>query len=1475
MLRQKAHYTILDYEQKPIVMADNSPMDVRGKIQAEVKLGGILFPAEFLIIDRLGYDVIIGQDILETTKANINIHTKTLSLYDGLVNIQMSHSGNFEFVKTITAVTIPPLSEAIVSVQCTHRPNSGDYMIEGHSTAANHPLLIGKSLINIRNITYPCRVMNITEKEVKLKSKTILGILSPVMVENAFHSKYENVRETKPKTNHEEQLKAVSDKGISLANCAITGNDFHSLVDLLYNNLDLFATSLKELPGCSVLKLRIETGDSPPVKLRSYRQSPEDRAEISRQVNELLDAGIVTHSDTPYSSPVLLVKKKDGSKRLVVDYRVLNSQTALISWKLNTFDEILDCISEKRPTLWSTLDLRSGFWQTALDEETAHKTGFETNEGTFCFQRTSMGLCNAPSHFSCLMSKIFQGLAFETLVIYIDDLLLFARDPGTMVRNLGQAFDRLRNANLKLHPSKCNFGVKEVVFLGHRFDSNGYGVNEDKIKIVKNYPVPKNPKQIKQFLGLASYYRRFVKSFSTIAEPLRNLLRKDVPFVWSDDCQTAFDKLKTALTTAPTLALPDFTLPFVLTTDACTTGIGWTLSNKHLDGSDRVCSFGGRSLRPNERNWCVSELEGLSMIEGIRANHVYLAHKPFEIVTDHRALIFIKSMKLPSSPRLTRMSLFLQGYNFNIIYKPGPQNMVADALSRIPYGEAEVIEPDDSEVIANVNLSDRVLIEFDIDRVNGITEMNNVAVMDDVELPTLDDIRESVTHCPDFGPMYKYLEQGVLPSDDEVARKLVLKSQEYVLREGVLYHLYTPRTKRLDRAMSTISQVCIGQCLHEKIIRSVHLSCSHLGFNRLYDTIKSRFYWDKMYTEIHDFVTTCFECQRCKPNTHPLRNPVGKLDLALPLTRWNLDIHGKYCVSDGKKYVLAFICTTSGWAELIPVENTSAEVVVQAIHDHIICRYGLCRGLTIHSDCGSAFISKLTKLYCDKFGITQSFSSPYNARANSRVESLGNSINSALRLLCESQSDWSKHLQSVAYSLRASASSNIILSPFETIFARKMEIPCDLILPEVSIGDLKAHVRDVGERLKVLGQIALQNAIESGDRSREQKNKDAQLPPYKVGDRVLLNDTTIKKGQCRKLHAQWKGPYCIIAMLPGQSFKLQHCISGDEIKRPVFVNRIRPLKERINDSQRVVITTKQSTIFEAPIGQGRIEIVLDDITARSEDGLLCYVNESLKPIGEDAQRTHALGAAEVRSALSRATNGNSVPSGLVVTTAANMPANSLIHVVLTDELDADVRNKLLYGLHMANDHVESIAIPFAGIKCFENQLWESAQLMIELIMNFFSAPNMNDNIKKICIVCNSLRAADVLRTVCRKILSPTINVTDQGIPIDNRETDIEYISGSDAEIRPPLDNSEPILGNNTASYAENDQSTNNPPLDNDDQWYPIDRILKQRMFKSRRQFLIKFSDSDVTSWVDRKHVTDAAVTDFLLTRKSRRRRRRQ
>jgi hypothetical protein len=284
------------------------------------------------------------------------------------------------------------------------------------------------------------------------------------------------------------------------------------------------------------------------------------------------------------------------------------------------------------------MDLKSGYWQAFLDPESRKKSAFEHGGQNWQFRRLAFGLCNAVQFFQRLMSKILQGLTTKTLLLYLDDVLVMSKSPDDMIEKLQQVFDRFRAANLRIHPAKCHWSVAKVKFLGHVLDAAGVSMDIGKISVVRDFPRPNTPKRLKSFLGLCNYYRRFVKSFAILTAPLRKLLAKDVKFVWTSECEKAFSELKTALITAPVLALPRLDQPYILTTDASTSGLAYILSQKDDAGREHVICYGGRGLRAGESKFCITELEALAVIEGIKQYHTYLIHNTFEIVTDHVSL---------------------------------------------------------------------------------------------------------------------------------------------------------------------------------------------------------------------------------------------------------------------------------------------------------------------------------------------------------------------------------------------------------------------------------------------------------------------------------------------------------------------------------------------------------------------------------------------------------------------------------------------------------------------------------------------------------------------------------------------------------------------------------------------------------------------------------------------------------------------
>jgi hypothetical protein len=309
--------------------------------------------------------------------------------------------------------------------------------------------MVARTLVRAPATTYPCRVLNPTHRKLKIPAGTPVGVIAAVQPSESY-GQPRATRTGEPSLS--KQRKALEEKGISLADTALKGADLDEMIRLLYRNRDLMATSVEELPGTDLLMHRIDTGTNPPVRKRAYRHSPADRAEISKQTQEMLRGGIIEESDSPWCSPVLLVTKKDGTKRFVVDFRALNAVTALTSWPLPTLDEVMDSIAEQRPALWTSLDLRSGYWQVALDPETADRTGFQTHEGNFSFRRLPFGLCGAPQMFQALMLKVLRGLAASTVLVYLDDILIMGKDPADMFRRIEEVFTRFRGANCASTP---------------------------------------------------------------------------------------------------------------------------------------------------------------------------------------------------------------------------------------------------------------------------------------------------------------------------------------------------------------------------------------------------------------------------------------------------------------------------------------------------------------------------------------------------------------------------------------------------------------------------------------------------------------------------------------------------------------------------------------------------------------------------------------------------------------------------------------------------------------------------------------------------------------------------------------------------------------------------------------------------------------------------------------------------------------
>lgn len=435
--------------------------------------------------------------------------------------------------------------------------------------------------------------------------------------------------------------------------------------------------------GCtSAVKHVIRTGDVPPIYKKAYRVPHHQKAVLDKLIQDQLDQGIIVPSQSAWASPVVLVPKKspDGTPKLrfCVDYRALNAVTTSDVYPLPNITETLDSLGGCK--MFTTLDLRSGYHQIQVDEESRPKTAFNVPGGHYEYQRMPFGLSTAPATFQRLMDSVLMGLKGDKCLVYLDDIILFSKDWSSHLEAIRGVFSKLQSVNLTVQLSKCNFVVDRVGYLGHVITSRGVEPDPGKIKAVQEFPVPKTVTEVRSFLGLSGYYRRFIDGYAVIGQPLFELTKQGQKFDWTPACQTAFDQLKEKLISAPVLVYPDFSKPFILATDASTFALGAVLSQE-VDGQEHPVAYCSRTLFPAEKNYSTTELELLSLVWSTKYFRCYLIGRPFKVITDHSALRWMLSLKDPSS-RLMRWALRLSEFTYTVEHKPGKKHTNADGLSR-------------------------------------------------------------------------------------------------------------------------------------------------------------------------------------------------------------------------------------------------------------------------------------------------------------------------------------------------------------------------------------------------------------------------------------------------------------------------------------------------------------------------------------------------------------------------------------------------------------------------------------------------------------------------------------------------------------------------------------------------------------------------------------------------------------------------
>ena len=495
----------------------------------------------------------------------------------------------------------------------------------------------------------------------------------------------------------------IHDLGVHIQEDNLSGTQLQQVKGLLNKWKHVFSTGPSDIGSTDILKHKIVLEDPAPFKQPHRRIPPGMYEEVRQHLKEMLEAGVIRESESPFSSNIVLVKKKDGTLRFCIDWRQLNAKTRSDAYSLPRFDDIVDSLSGS--VYFSKLDLRSGYWNVHLEEEDKPKTAFSCgNLGFYEWNRLGFGLKNAPSCFQRLMEKCMGDLHLQECLVFLDDLLIFSKTFSEHLDRLNSCFSRLAQHGLKLKPSKCELFKSSVVYLGHVISREGISTDPDKISAVISWPEPQNLKQLRQFLGFTGFYRRYVKNYSKIVEPLNRLLQGHVTngqagqrkktckkpkvkpgrWMWGEAQQQSFEKLKQCLTSSPVLGYAQFDIPFTVRTDASCDGLGAVLYQQQ-DGKERVIAYASRSLKPAEKNYPAHKLEFLALKWAVTDKfHDYLFGNKFTVTTDNNPLTYVNTTaKLDAAGH--RWLAALSAFDFDIKYKPGKQNADADGLSRRPH----------------------------------------------------------------------------------------------------------------------------------------------------------------------------------------------------------------------------------------------------------------------------------------------------------------------------------------------------------------------------------------------------------------------------------------------------------------------------------------------------------------------------------------------------------------------------------------------------------------------------------------------------------------------------------------------------------------------------------------------------------------------------------------------------------------------
>jgi transposase InsO family protein len=973
------HTTLQQCDVLQIEVANGSTLEVMGYIDApNVKVGTTEVGRQGFVVVKNNRSMLLGMNVLRRLP-------------------WMSPAIRTRRVLTTQTIQIPANSSATIPVKpagFTARTNRAVLLEPTHGFHGK--TIRTQATLCLENNTQML-IHNISQQDLWLEANEPIGTMTSYIPEQTDAIDVYDVRSATP--------------GIKLTNQQEEA--FHNVLD---EHQDIFSQNANDLGFCTIKPHTIRTTDETPIKQPARRLRPELVEKVKQQVADLLNNGVIRESTSPYSSPIVVVKKKDGSIRMCCDYRALNKKVIQHAYPMPRIEESLQQAAQAK--FFTSLDLTAGYNQMAMDSESIPKTAFTPGTGKlYEYLTCPFGLKNAGATFQGTMETIFAEELHKSVIIYIDDVLVMSPTFEDHLNHLKTTFARLRAANLKVKLPKCRFLTDRIQYLGHILTPDGIHMDPDKTKAINEMPTPTSFTELARFLGMCGFYRRFIKDYTKIAKPLFEATahspsrqkkktqtyptpkkKKAFAEAFNEDCEQAITKLKEKLTTHPILSFPDFEKPFKLEVDASKKGVGAVLSQEH-----GVIAYASRSLRPHEANdayFSSKKIEFIALRWAICDKfRPYLESKKFTVLTDSHPLSYLKTSKLSSTE--TRWAAQLAQFDFDIKHRPGKTNNVADTLSRHPVHETEAAaDSDDDEVnMVNPDIAEILTQKYTCEAISAFPTIDTNTL---IESQKQDEItRVCLNNNPD----------------------------DFTHKNGVLFKM---------------DALAVPATLIPTILEYLHDLAGHQGIPRTQELIKRRYWWPTLNRDVDQYVRNCERCQAAKIPTRKIKTNRTKIAPTRPMEVVAVD----YTVLEkagNYENVLIIQDLFSRYTMAIPTRDQTASTTAKALLDNWICYFGPMQQL--HSDQGANFCSNTIKQLCDTFGIHKSRTAAYHPQGNGQVERFNRTLHALLRTLpARDKKKWPQKLGHLCYTYNATPHAFTGFSPYFLVFGKEAKMPIDRVL---------------------------------------------------------------------------------------------------------------------------------------------------------------------------------------------------------------------------------------------------------------------------------------------------------------------------------------------------------------------------------------------------------------------------------------------